>query len=61
MAKLSKRLVDTAEARGKDYVNCDDELRGFGLRVFSSGKRSYLIRYHSAGRSRRHTIGLRGF
>ena len=60
MAKLSKRVVDAAEAHGKDYVIWDDELPGFGLRVFASGKRSYLIQYRSAGRSRRYTIGQHG-
>jgi hypothetical protein len=60
MAKLSKRIVDVAEARDKDYVIWDDELPGFGLRVFASGKRSYLIQYRSVGRSRRYTIGLHG-
>jgi len=60
MTKLSKRIVDAAEARDKDYVIWDDELLGFGLRVFASGKRSYLIQYRSAGRSRRYTIGQHG-
>lgn len=60
MTKLSKRIVDAAEAREKDYVIWDDELPGFGLRVFISGKRSYLIQYRSAGRSRRYTIGQHG-
>ena len=54
------RVVDAAEARGKDYVIWDDDLPGFGLRVFASGKRSYLIQYRSAGRSRRYTIGVHG-
>ena len=60
MAKLTKRAIDAAEAGAKDYVIWDDELPGFGLRVFTSGKRSYVLRYRSAGRSRRFTIGLHG-
>jgi hypothetical protein len=60
MAKVTKRLVDAAEVRKKDYVIWDDELPGFGLRVFASGKRSYVIQYRAAGRSRRYTIGLDG-
>jgi hypothetical protein len=58
MAKVTKRLVDAADIREKDYVIWDDELPGFGLRVFASGKRSYVIQYRLAGRSRRFTIGL---
>jgi integrase len=60
MTKLTKRTVDAAEARAKDYFIWDDELPGFGLRVFASGKRSYLIQYRAAGRTRRYTIGLHG-
>ncbi|WP_234054049.1 MULTISPECIES: site-specific integrase [unclassified Xanthobacter] len=60
MAKLTKRIVDAADVREKDYFIWDDELPGFGLRVFASGKRSYLIQYRSAGRTRRYTIGLHG-
>ena len=60
MAKLSKRTVDQAQAGEKDYFIWDDELPGFGLRVFASGKRSYLIQYRAAGRTRRYTIGLHG-
>jgi integrase len=60
MAKITKRLVDSADVQARDYVVWDDELPGFGLRVFASGKRSYVIQYRSAGRSRRYTIGLHG-
>lgn len=60
MPKLSKRVVDATDVREKDYVIWDDELPGFGLRVFASGKRSYVIQYRSKGRSRRFTIGLHG-
>ncbi|TPI12229.1 DUF4102 domain-containing protein [Mesorhizobium sp. B4-1-3] len=60
MAKLTKRIVDAADLRKKDYFIWDDELPGFGLRVFASGKRSYLIQYRAAGRTRRFTIGLHG-
>lgn len=60
MAKLTKRIVDAADVREKDYFIWDDELPGFGLRVFASGKRSYLIQYRAVGRTRRYTIGLHG-
>jgi hypothetical protein len=60
MAKLSKRTVDAAETRSSDYFIWDDELPGFGLRIFQSRKRSYLVQYRAAGRTCRYTIGLHG-
>jgi hypothetical protein len=35
MAKLTKRVVDAAESRAKDYVIWDDELPGFSVCVSS--------------------------
>jgi hypothetical protein len=58
--KLTKRVVDAADIQHKDHVLWDDELPGFDLRVFASGKRSYVIQYRIVGRSRRYTIGLHG-
>lgn len=60
MARLTKRTVDAADIREKDYFMWDDDLPGFGLRVFASGKKSYLIQYRAAGRTRRYKIGLNG-
>lgn len=60
MTKLSKRIVEAAAVRSKDYFIWDDDLPGFGVRIFASGKRSYLIQYRAQGRSRRYTIGLHG-
>ena len=65
-AKISKRIVDTAAAEGgRDLWVWDTELRGFGLRVRSSGHKSYVVEYRpgSGGRSvqkRRLTIGAHG-
>ena len=47
MVKITKRVVEAAEAQEKDYLIWDDDLPGFGLRVFSSGKRSYVIQYRT--------------
>ena len=60
MPKLTKRTIDATEIKSSDYVLWDDDLPGFGLRVFKSGKRSYVVQYRAAGRSRRVTIGLHG-
>ena len=60
--KLTKRVVDGAEPRQARYTVFDSEIRGFGLRVFPSGLKSYVFEYKSGegGRqaaTRRITIG----
>lgn len=59
-SRITKRVVDAAQPAGKDYVLWDDEIPGFGLRVYASGKKSYVIQYRADGRSRRFTLGLHG-
>lgn len=60
MGRITKRLVEAALSEAKDYFIWDDELPGFGIRIFASGKRSYVIQYRTHGRSRRLTIGRHG-
>ena len=60
MPKLTKRVVDNAEVRPAEYFIWCDELPGFGVRIYPSGKRSYLVQYRADGRSRRAKIGLHG-
>jgi integrase len=60
MPKLTKRIVEAAEIRDKDYIIFDSDIPGFGLRVLRSGKRSYLVQYRVGRRSRRMSLGLHG-
>lgn len=64
-AKITKRLVDTAEAQGKRLFIFDTEVKGFGLSVTTRGSKSYILDYRPApgGRAtpkRRLTIGTHG-
>jgi integrase len=65
MPKLTKREVDKAEPRADRYTIFDDELKGFGLRVFPSGAKSWVVEYrpdHGGRRTakRRLTLGSAG-
>ena len=60
MARLTKRTVDSASPGKQDYFLWDDNLKGFGLRVYTSGRKTYLIQYRSNGRTRRLTLGPHG-
>jgi integrase len=60
MPKLTKRRVEAAQAGPREAFLWDEELRGFGIRVFPSGRRSYLVQYRFGGRTRRVTLGAHG-
>lgn len=60
MAKITKRSVDAAAAGEREFFIWDEELRGFGLRVYPSGRKMYLAQFRAGGRLRRVNIGLHG-
>ena len=65
MAKLkrrsiSKRTVEALPVGGREAVYWDSALSGFGVRVYPSGSKVYLVQTRAAGRSRRLTVGRHG-
>ncbi|MDX0409236.1 DUF4102 domain-containing protein [Sinorhizobium medicae] len=60
MAKLTKKVVDGLEAREKDYFEWDDELPGFGVRVWPTGRKTYVAQYRAGKQTRRFKIGVHG-
>ena len=62
MPKFTKRFVDDLRVSfGKEAVHWDDDLPGFGIRVKSSGVKSFIVQYRNANsRSRRLTLGRYG-
>lgn len=60
MAKLNKRTVDAAAPRGSGYALWDDDLPRFGLRVRTTGTKTYVVQYRAKGRTRVVTLGCHG-
>lgn len=62
-AKLTKRTIDAACYEGHAGRRCvlwDSTLRGFGLRIYPSGKKVFVLSYRAAGRKRFMTLGAYG-
>ena len=57
---LSKRIVDRLAVNGKDAVCWDQALPGFGVCVYRSGLKVYVVQTRSNGSSKRVTIGRHG-
>ncbi len=53
MAKLTKRAIDSFRYRGGWDVHWDDDVPGFGIRLYPSGKRSFVLSYRNARRTKR--------
>ena len=58
--KISKRTVDSLSVEDKEVVFWDRELPGFGVRVYPSGAKVYIVQSRSGGKSRRITLGRHG-
>ncbi|HEY8009096.1 MAG TPA: site-specific integrase [Methylocella sp.] len=50
--KLTKRAIDAAPAGAARRIIWDTELRGFGVRIETSGTKTFLIRYRPKGNGR---------
>ena len=51
--RIPKRSVDALRAEAADYFVWGEDLPGFGVRVYASGRKSYLVQHRSYRRSRR--------
>ena len=59
--KITKRLIDSTDPGDRDQVIFDSEISGFGLKVASSGRKTFILKYRNAsGRQRKPTIGRYG-
>lgn len=61
--KLTKRTIDNLVHIGNDtnrQIIWDDQLPGFGCRVYPSGKKSFVLSYRIAGQKKLLTIGQYG-
>jgi integrase len=55
--KLTKAYLDGLRPAATDRFEWDTDVRGFGIRLWPSGRRSWVFKYDHGGRSRRFTIG----
>ena len=59
--KLTKRTVDAAIYRGSGrHVVWDSEVSGFGLRIYPSGRKAFVLSYRIHGRKHLLTLGAYG-
>ncbi len=57
---LTKRSIDAATYAGGTDYRWDDQLPGFGLRVYPSGKKSFAVSYRVKGKKRIMILGPYG-
>ena len=60
MASLTKRALDAAKPREREYFLWCEGTPGFGVRVYPSGKRIFIVQIRVGRRQQRHKIGQFG-
>ena len=60
MPRLTKRHIDALPARDKEYFVWDDQLKGFGARVYPNGGKRYVAQTFRRGKTIRVQIGRHG-
>ena len=61
--KLTKPIVDKLQygkTGNKQDIRRDDAIPGFGVRIYPSGKKSFVLTYRHAGRKRIMILGQYG-
>jgi len=58
--RLNKSTIDQLEPKATDYFVWDTQMPNFGIRVYASGRKVYLIQYRRGPETRRYKIGLHG-
>ncbi len=58
--KLTKRTIDALAVTGKDAVFWDRDLAGFGVRVYASGRKVFVVQTRGPRGPKRATLGRYG-
>ena len=58
--RITDRAVEALSVEGNDAIFWDRVLLGFGVRVYPSGAKTYIVQTRTDGRSRRVTVGRHG-
>lgn len=58
--RLNKTTIDKLKPEKTDYFVWDAQMPNFGMRVYPSGRKVYLIQYRVGSETRRYKLGIHG-
>lgn len=58
--RLTKRVIESLDIAPQSYFAWDAEVKGFGVHIHPTGRRTYVIQYKKGRRTRRMTLGTHG-